>query len=391
MILSPTLAEIRQVRGDVQFLFVACDIYGCFRFFAVVDMSRHDMGTARPLDIASCRVEFVSRDEFDPEELYETELIVRVRGTDFVLVADGGEEIKTPPTVYTSILKQRDQNKKLREKIVLREKGRIEYEALLQARRTAEERQEDARLKQQQVNFAERLATRKARLQTDLRFLKMFPELEKFRAVLRQECKAHLRLEKQNVESIDNLLSELHEANRREESNLFQLRRDASILWQRHLQETERRHLAEQRQEERKQQRQLQENKAREHQERLQAEQERIVRKNEQIEENRLEQMRKAQQLREDRLKIRKQLIKRLEQDLLYAECFPLLTLADAGTQLRNLKVSYNPNKETDEIYKLKLDILIVMCKKGLKYLTKSADEQFWVEIIAELKVMKSI
>lgn len=241
MILAPTLAEIRQVRGDVQFLFVACDIYGCFRFFAVVDMSRHDMGTARPLDVASCRVEFVSRDEFSPAELYETELIVKVRGTDFVLVADSGDEIKTPPTVYTSILKQRDQNKKQQENIMLKEKRHIEYEALQQASRIASERQEDARLKQQQVYFAKCLAMRKARLQTDLRSLKMFPELEKFRAVLRQECKAHLHLEKQNVESIDNLLNELHEADRREESNLFHLRRDASILWQEHLRENERR------------------------------------------------------------------------------------------------------------------------------------------------------
>lgn len=391
MILAPTLAEIRQVRGDVKFLFVACDIYGCFRFFAVVDMSRHDMGTARPLDVASCRVEFVSRDEFNPEELYETELIVRVRGTDFVLVADSGDEIKTSPTVYTSILKQRDQNKKLRESIMLKENGRIEYEALQQARRTANERQEEVRLKQQQINFAERLAMRKARLQTDLRFLKMFPELEKFRAVLRQECKAHLRLEKQNVESIDNLLSELHEADKREESNLFHLRRAASILWQEHLRENERRRLVEQRQQERKKQHQIREDEAREHQERLQAEKERIVRKNEQIEQNRSEQLRKAQQLEQDRLKMRKQQIKRLENELLYADCCPLLALAEAEAQFRILKVSYGPNKEADEIYRLKLDILIVRCKKGLKYLTRSADEHFWVKIIAELKATKSV
>lgn len=147
----------------------------------------------------------------------------------------------------------------------------------------------------------------------------------------------------------------------------------------------------EQRQQEREKQRQVQEDEARQHQERLQAEQERIVRKNEQIEQNRLEQLRKAQKLEQDRLKIRKQQIKRLEQELLYAQCLPLLTLAEAETQFRSLKISYDPNKEADEIYKLKLDILIAMCKKRLKYLNRPADEQFWVKIIAELKDMKSV
>lgn len=216
---APALDEVDLVKSNVLSCFVACDVDGMCKAYAVVDASRYDMGTARPIEVGSWWVEFLSRDEVVFQGAKTPGDILFIRRTDYVLIAVAGGEVEGPSSKYVKILKQERIRRK--EEQVAREREQAE----------AEKRQRFAE------RITEDIVSRGQRLEKDQKTLVMFPELNNFRPALGHELQTQQKLLVQlnAAQDINILASEVKEANKSELTELGPLRDQALNIVQQQL------------------------------------------------------------------------------------------------------------------------------------------------------------
>lgn len=393
----PTIAELSRYKSHIIICFAVCNVSGSLKVLAIVKGSRYDIGTSRPIEVRSWRVEFLPSHEFKLKGSPIPGSIVNVLGTDYLLANVGGGEIEISLADGIAVLRE---HKKAIEQQNVSHQEAMEQERIAQLQQDFDlkliqqqqetEFEEQKRHKQQQLDYIECLTARKNRIARDFKLLKIFPELETFRAVLEQEHQAQAYFEKQSLYNVKTLANELYDANMQESFSLISMREKAQRLWQERQRQVERVRLANQKTQEEGTRRQIQEEERHKEKERLKEEQAQDVKKKERIEQNRLIHQRFDQEQAKRELKIRQHQNQKFQQELSQAQYTLLPSVVEVNSGLRGLKAFYPPSRGSYDAFIQQLKLLAISCQRHLNSSIQQTDKRVWSDILAELQKIET-
>ncbi len=383
MRVTSKVAEVKR-NGNVATRFVACDVTGVFRAFVVVEKSRYLMGTTRPQQVGFLITEYLSRDEFGFQQC-EFGDVVRIHDADFLVVGIDGEEVVVSQSDCMAHFEQLDLIRRQTDK----QRRYEEAERNSQHEQQKKFAEEERVYNQKRSNYIDRLKDRKLRLERCFKLLRMFPELEIYRAAVAQEYQTQLDLENQGFNNLDTLVAGLQKACESESLNLLRMQSKAEVLWRERQRQIEKTRLAEQKRQDQEKKQRIQEDNERREQARLQAEQEKRAQRERQQEQFLLEQRRQNQVRQEHQLKLQRQERQKYQQELLQAQYATLPTLEELMRRLRNLTNFYSPQQGHHNAFVHQLELLSVGCRRGLSSASRQGNTKGWEEISDEIEKLK--